>query len=462
MAALGFGRMSCTMREKPHEYLTNTQKTPTSHHLAFQRPSGTWPLLDGRDSVSVVRDSVEYLVKDSPNIDELEQSLQELKLKVNSLASSLNFGRDSESTGETDASLSSSSYASRTGDYSSTAAGKRGLSALQTARDADWYNNPGHLEASSGNYSSLEKLPISTFSPSLFNGLGSIRTEIKSTNHSLSKVSPMDFTYKETFPVKLGAPHVIGVKSLLPPRIPVRSCSPGKTKSLLIRGRSQSLDRSAGSRSQSLSPASKRTRFLRSRSQSPKPVWRPNSAKTNACAQPPPPVNRPKSGARMTASSRPSRLRFYKPGVYAARSYPSPKSTTKEALRYSWSPYSLPSSSLSSPSAEEVNERFLQSLTEKNMRRSLVEMSPYQEELTQLRLQRLRVEEELLLELKRQQELERTRGPKAKWYEMKGPQFHYEAHKNAELLKSSQEWQSIYNYRQELQEASDSFHQNFQ
>jgi len=42
--------------------------------------------------------------------------------------------------------------------------------------------------------------------------------------------------------------------------------------------------------------------------------------------------------------------------------------------------------------------------------------SPYQCELAKLRKERLRIEEDRLLELKRHEELERIRGPKEKWY----------------------------------------------
>ena len=42
--------------------------------------------------------------------------------------------------------------------------------------------------------------------------------------------------------------------------------------------------------------------------------------------------------------------------------------------------------------------------------------SPYTSELARLRMDRLRIEEEHLLEIKRQDELERIRGPLPKWY----------------------------------------------
>ena len=41
--------------------------------------------------------------------------------------------------------------------------------------------------------------------------------------------------------------------------------------------------------------------------------------------------------------------------------------------------------------------------------------TPYQFDLAQLRMERLRLEEEHLLEVKRQEELERIRGPQPKW-----------------------------------------------
>lgn len=46
---------------------------------------------------------------------------------------------------------------------------------------------------------------------------------------------------------------------------------------------------------------------------------------------------------------------------------------------------------------------------------SITFISPYAEELSRLRMEKLRIEEEQYLELKRQAELERIRGPKPKW-----------------------------------------------
>ncbi|XP_059177675.1 uncharacterized protein LOC131956997 isoform X2 [Physella acuta] len=70
--------------------------------------------------------------------------------------------------------------------------------------------------------------------------------------------------------------------------------------------------------------------------------------------------------------------------------------------------------------------------------------------LARLRMEKLRIEEEQYLELKRQAELERIRGPRPKWYELKTPQFHLEASKNNELLRNSDKWDDLLQYRENL------------
>nr|KAG5708962.1 hypothetical protein BaRGS_009371 [Batillaria attramentaria] len=67
-------------------------------------------------------------------------------------------------------------------------------------------------------------------------------------------------------------------------------------------------------------------------------------------------------------------------------------------------------------------------------------LSPYQEEMARLRLERLRLEEEHLKELNRLATLERIRGPKPKWYELKDTQFHFEAMKNNDLIRTQDRW----------------------
>lgn len=76
--------------------------------------------------------------------------------------------------------------------------------------------------------------------------------------------------------------------------------------------------------------------------------------------------------------------------------------------------------------------------------------SPYQYKLAQLKMERLRIEEERLLQTKALSELERIRGPTPRWYEMKTRGFHIEAKKNNQLLASQGNYKEIMNYRHEL------------
>ena len=76
--------------------------------------------------------------------------------------------------------------------------------------------------------------------------------------------------------------------------------------------------------------------------------------------------------------------------------------------------------------------------------------TPYQEELARLRLDRLRLEEERLLKKKCVEELERIRGPKPRWYEMKTPDFHREAKRNNDILSLSGYYGDIMEYREQL------------
>ncbi|XP_068096689.1 uncharacterized protein [Hyperolius riggenbachi] len=426
------------LREKPHDILTNTQKTTSSHNLSFPGTSSHRRLhfdYGGKSVPNEVNGNKLSQYGENISIDDLENNLRKLKVQVDSLASSLNLEAKSEYTSMSEWPKSNSSPlfgASTKRDQDS-------------ARSSDWCLRSNHVTKPNGSFNATESSGLPTFSKSSVvrpsSTTGSMFTEME-----FSSMSPSYMAYGEPIPVKLGAPHVVGVRSLLPPKIPVRSRSPDRSRPSVVRGRSQSLDRS-----HSFSPAAKKSRHLGSRSQSPKPVWRPNSAKANACSQPAP---RLKHNVKTSSSNRQSRSRFYRPGSLVTRSYTPPRKTKS----YSWTPYSIPSPAISAPTAEEISERFLKTLAGRDAVISVVEASPYQQELTRLRLERLRVEEELLMEIKRQQELERTRGPKPKWYEMKNPQFHYEARKNNELLKSSsKDYQSIYNYRQDLSAASRDF-----
>ncbi|KAE8592951.1 hypothetical protein XENTR_v10018925 [Xenopus tropicalis] len=434
------------LSEKPYEFLSNTQKTTSSHNLSFQGAAHNRRLHASYDRPKeIISSPVSQYTKENPSIDDLEDNLRKLKVQVDSLASSLNLDYENDTNPYSSKDVNKPQWSTHINGTSSEIYNS---SSVKTVPDSDWFLKPNHFVKAQENYSAVQSAGLPTFSTSSYYSVG---REISGMDSMTSSVSPFDMTYSEKIPVKLGAPHVVGVKSLLPPKVPVRSRSLEKSKASVVRGRSQSLDRS-----HSFSPVSKKARWPRSRSQSPNRVWRPNSAKANACGQPAP---RLKCSGKTSSSNRQSRSRFYRPGSVVTRSV-TPLRKTKSNLSYSWSPYSIPSTSISAPSAEEISEKFLQTLTEGGVGRSVLEASPYQQELARLRLERLRVEEDLLLEIKRQQELERTRGPRPKWYEMKSSQFHYEARKNNEFLKSSKEYQSIYNYRQELTAASRNFQEH--
>ncbi|KAF6017845.1 hypothetical protein EB796_023828 [Bugula neritina] len=77
-------------------------------------------------------------------------------------------------------------------------------------------------------------------------------------------------------------------------------------------------------------------------------------------------------------------------------------------------------------------------------------ISPYASDLAQLRLSRLKIEEDHLLEAKRLAEIERLRGPQKQWYALKTPDFHYEAHKNNELINNEKRWEKSLDYRKSM------------
>nr|XP_028596702.1 uncharacterized protein LOC114602531 isoform X1 [Podarcis muralis] len=446
-----------TLREVPKVCLSNSQRTNATQNFSFSS-LGRYQVPDKQGRSSPVEgENGSYSSRrrgEIPSIDNLEESLRKLQLQVDSLASSLRSHPNHERTVDLHPAADSGPFSSRwpaapAGSYMESDVGGPAKTLVET----EWFLKPKHLLKSLGEYSALTSLGLPTFTTSPVNRLaGLLGSEIASQN---SLHPSVDFA----FPLKLGAPHVIGVKSLLPPKTPVRASLLKRTSSSLDRGRSLSLGSSGTNRERSLSPAKKRTRWLRSRSQSPKPAWRPNSAKANACAQPPPQLGKSRGNGSNSGSSRRSRSRIYRPGTLASRSWIPSKAIERGAWSNPWTPYSLPSAAISSPTAQELNERFLWTIADGDVGRALVEMSPYQQELARLRLESLRMEEAWLLEQKRQQELERTRGPKPKWYEMRNSQFHYEARKNNELLRNSQDVQSVYDYRHELATASKEFRQ---
>lgn len=270
---------------------------------------------------------------------------------MESLASSLRFHSNEDDIVDQEPPRDSSPFSSRcpeasTGSYGESTVG----GSPKPPMEAEWFLEPRHLFRSLGNYSSLAHLGLPTFAVSSVDRVaGTLGSEIGAWN----SVPSVDLAV----PVKLGAPHVIGVRSLLPPKIPVRSRSPERAPLSLHRGRSLSLGRSEAARPESFSPASKRSRWLRSRSQSPRPVWRPNSAKANACAQPPPQLGKPRGSRKKNGSGRQSRWRVYRPGSLAARCDAASQVPGRGVRNEAWSPYSLPSASISSPTAQELNER---------------------------------------------------------------------------------------------------------
>ena len=80
--------------------------------------------------------------------------------------------------------------------------------------------------------------------------------------------------------------------------------------------------------------------------------------------------------------------------------------------------------------------------------------SPFEVELAKLKREKLKLEEAYLLKLKCKAELEETRGPKPRWYELKTKQFTNELKKYNHLLSQSDNWKDLIEYRNELIEAS--------
>ncbi|XP_064628734.1 uncharacterized protein LOC135488178 [Lineus longissimus] len=127
-----------------------------------------------------------------------------------------------------------------------------------------------------------------------------------------------------------------------------------------------------------------------------------------------------------------------------------------------WRPISPRKKRPKSPTREDVDRMYLMSSVAPTIGSSTVLLTtPYQHDLARLRMERLRIEEQQMLEVKRIQELERIRGPVPKWYELKTPDFHYEAHKNTELMKSSDCWQDLMDYRKDLMKASQEYKKTY-
>ena len=89
-----------------------------------------------------------------------------------------------------------------------------------------------------------------------------------------------------------------------------------------------------------------------------------------------------------------------------------------------------------------------------HIRRSLNLCSPFELELTKLKMEKLKLEEAYLLKMKCKAELEETRGPKPRWYEIRTKQFNTEIRKYNDLLENPGIGRSLMDYRNSLIEAS--------
>ena len=88
------------------------------------------------------------------------------------------------------------------------------------------------------------------------------------------------------------------------------------------------------------------------------------------------------------------------------------------------------------------------------IRKSLKLHSPFELQLAKLKHEKLKLEEACILQKKCKAELEETRGPKPRWYEMKTCQFTTEHKKHNNLLANSKDLNSLVDYRNQLIEAS--------
>jgi len=90
-------------------------------------------------------------------------------------------------------------------------------------------------------------------------------------------------------------------------------------------------------------------------------------------------------------------------------------------------------------------------------------ISPYEEKLFELRREKLKLEEALLLKTKCEQELERTRFPTPKWYEMKTKQFTVEMVKHNNFMRNEDDidLDALMDYRVGLYEKSKEYSSRF-
>lgn len=114
----------------------------------------------------------------------------------------------------------------------------------------------------------------------------------------------------------------------------------------------------------------------------------------------------------------------------------------------------------SSYEAEKDLEDLERKLISTNAYAQSAKISPYELKLFELRREKLKLEEAYLLKIKCEEELEKTRLPTPKWYELRTKQFTTEMEKHNSLLKKSgEDLQGILDYRVELFERSKDYNE---
>ncbi|XP_039767975.1 collagen alpha-1(I) chain-like [Ornithorhynchus anatinus] len=337
----------------------------------------------------------------SPSIDDLEESLQNLKVQADGSGSGWSF--DVDTGGPPDlgpAAPWSPSAPKKSGEWDTPGPG-RGPS--QPPGQVQWCRGPRLLDTPAGNCSTPRGPGPSSPSPA-WQAAGLASREAAGDGPQSPRAPPVDAARASPLPDRPAGLHAPGMRSLLPVRVALRSRSPKGAGASPARGRSLSLSRPGANRSRSFSPASKRTRWFRSRSQSPRPLWR---------CQPPAQPGRPRSSRKKTALTRPSRSRAYKPGPLGTGTGSPPVTGAHGVPAFSWSPHSLPTFTTAIPVAQDFGERLSPAPAGGVFGCSLAEMSPSHRKLTWLHLKSRCGDQGLGGQPNRQLELEPTpQGPK--------------------------------------------------
>ncbi|XP_038603073.1 translation initiation factor IF-2-like isoform X2 [Tachyglossus aculeatus] len=326
-------------------------------------------------------------VRGSPSVDDLEESLQNLTVQADGSASGWGFDKDGP------AAPWSPSVPKMSGEWGAPGPGR---GPPQPPGQAQWSLGPSLLAVPAGNCPTPRGPGLSlAWQAAGFAGQRATGDGLQSP-----RAPPVEAAQAFPMPGRPAGPQAHGVRSLLPVRVAPRSRSPKGVGAPLATGRSLSLSRPGANRSRSFSPASKRTRWFRSRSQSPRHLWR---------CQPPAQPGRPRSGRKKTALTRPSRSRTYKPGPSGTGS--PPVAGARGAPSSSWSPHGLPAFA-ARPVAQDLRERLSAAPVGSGFGCSLAEMSLSHRKLASLRLKSRCGDQGLGGQPNRQLELEPTpQGP---------------------------------------------------